>query len=449
METSETPNLQEPVEQSFNSTIKPVKQSSSRNWLIAGIALIGTGLVVWQFWPKGAQPTGPQGPPATLVKVQTVQTSLVKQTSAFLGTLEAKQGVVLRPEIEGRVTQIFVSSGSRVSPGQPIVQLSPEKSQADFGAAVANINVATAASSNAQAQLRAVQADRGRAVAELDLQNTEFQRTQTLVKQGVLAKQVLDQVRRDRTSAQAALRAVDEQILAAKANLTQSRASLNQAKASALSAREDVQDTRITAPIAGMVGDIPIKLGSYVQAGDTLTTVIQNQTLELNLNIPIEQRDQLAVGIPVELNQAQSQKMLAKGRISFVSPTVNNESQSVLAKASFANPAGKLRDGQRVEAKVVWQTRPGVLVPTTAVTRLGGKAFVFIADQPQQTEGQVPAMVARQQPVELGSIQGNEYQVLNGIQSGETIVVSGLQTVRDGAELRLETDKPPTGKPPQ
>lgn len=448
METSETPNLQEPVEQSFNSAIKPVKQSSSRNWLIAGVALIGTGLVVWQFWPKGAQPTGPQGPPATLVKVQTVQTSPVKQTSAFLGTLEAKQGVVLRPEIEGRVTQIFVSSGSRVSPGQPIVQLSPEKSQADFGAAVANINVATAASSNAQAQLRAVQADRGRAVAELDLQNTEFQRTQTLVKQGVLAKQVLDQVRRDRTSAQAALRAVDEQILAAKANLTQSRASLNQAKASALSAREDVQDTRITAPIAGMVGDIPIKLGSYVQAGDTLTTVIQNQTLELNLNIPIEQRDQLAVGLPVELNQAQSQKMLAKGRISFVSPTVNNESQSVLAKASFANPAGKLRDGQRVEAKVVWQTRPGVLVPTTAVTRLGGKAFVFIADQPQQTEGQVPAMVARQQPVELGSIQGNEYQVLNGIQSGETIVVSGLQTVRDGAELRLETDKP-TGKPPQ
>lgn len=449
METSETPNLQEPVEQSFNSTIKPVKQSSSRNWLIAGVALIGTGLVVWQFWPKGAQPTGPQGPPATLVKVQTVQTSPVKQTSAFLGTLEAKQGVVLRPEIEGRVTQIFVSSGSRVSPGQPIVQLSPEKSQADFGAAVANINVATAASSNAQAQLRAVQADRGRAVAELDLQNTEFQRTQTLVKQGVLAKQVLDQVRRDRTSAQAALRAVDEQILAAKANLTQSRASLSQAKASALSAREDVQDTRITAPIAGMVGDIPVKLGSYVQAGDTLTTVIQNQTLELNLNIPIEQRDQLAVGLPVELNQAQSQKMLAKGRISFVSPTVNNESQSVLAKASFANPAGKLRDGQRVEAKVVWQTRPGVLVPTTAVTRLGGKAFVFIADQPQQTEGQVPAMVARQQPVELGSIQGNEYQVLNGIQSGETIVVSGLQTVRDGAELRLETDKPPTGKPPQ
>ncbi|WP_010467917.1 efflux RND transporter periplasmic adaptor subunit [Acaryochloris sp. CCMEE 5410] len=455
METSETSNLQEPVEaqiavaeRSFNSTIKSLKQRSSRNWIIAGVALVGTGLVVWQFWPKGAQPTAPQGPPPTLVKVQTVQTSPVKQTSAFLGTLEAKQGVVLRPETEGRVTQIFVSSGSRVSPGQPIVQLSPEKSQADFGAAVANINVATAASSNAQAQLRAVQADRARAVAELELQNTEFQRTQTLVKQGALAKQVLDQVRRDRASAQAALRAVDEQIRAAKANLTQSRASLNQAKASALSAREDVQDTRITAPIAGMVGDIPIKLGSFVQAGDTLTTIIQNQTLEINLNIPIEKREQLAVGLPVELSQAQSQDILAQGRISFVSPTVNNESQSVLAKATFANPKGTLRDGQRVEANVVWQTRPGVLVPTTAVTRLGGKAFVFIADQPQQPDGQVPGMVARQQPVELGSIQGNDYQVLEGIQAGETIVVSGLQTIRDGAQLRLDTGKP-SGKPPQ
>lgn len=456
METSEPSNLQEPVEKqiavaerSFNSTLKSFKKRSSRNWLIAGVVLVGAGLAVWRFWPSGDSLTGQQPPPGVLVKVQKVQTSSVKESSAFLGTLEAKQGVVLRPETEGRVTQIFVSSGSRVSPGQPIVQLSPEKSQADFGAAVANVNVATAASSNAQSQLRAVEAERARAVAELELQNAEFQRTEKLVKQGVLAQQVLDQVRRDRKSAQAALRAADEQIRAAKANFSQSRASLNQAKASALSAREDLQDTRITAPIAGMVGDIPIKLGAYVEAGDTLTTIIQNQTLELNLNIPIEQRAQLQVGLPVELSQAQSQQILAKGRISFVSPTVNNDSQSVLAKASFANPKGTLRDSQRVEANVIWQTRPGVLVPTTAITRLGGKAFVFIADQPQQSEGQVPSMVARQQPVELGSIQGNEYQVLDGIQAGETIVVSGLQNVKDGAPLLIDTGKPPAGKPPQ
>lgn len=456
METSETSNLQEPVEQqiaaaerSFNTTIESLKKRSSRNWLIAGVVLVGAGIAVWRFWPTNSPSAGQQPPPGVLVKVQKVQTSSVKQSSAFLGTLEAKQGVVLRPETEGRVTQIFVSSGSRVSPGQPIVQLSPEKSQADFGAAVANVNVATAASSNAQAQLRAVQAERARALAEVELQNTEFKRTEQLVKQGVLAKQVLDQVRRDRTSAQAALRAVDEQIRAARANLSQSRASLNQAKAGALSAREDLQDTRITAPIAGMVGDIPIKLGSYVQAGDTLTTIVQNQTLELNLNIPIEKREQLQAGLPVELSQAQSQQILAKGRISFVSPTVNNDSQSVLAKASFPNPKGTLRDGQRVEANVIWKTRPGVLVPTTAITRLGGKAFVFIADQPQQQAGKVPPMVARQQPVELGSIQGNDYQVLSGVQTGETIVVSGLQNLRDGAPLLIDTGKPPAGQPPQ
>lgn len=436
------------IEPSDHSTQPPLPPRRHRAWLVAGVVIIGAGFAAWRFLLSGAPPADQQPPPGVLVKIQKVQSSSVKTTSTFLGTLEAKQGVVLRPETEGRVTQIFVSAGSNVAPGQPIIQLSPEKTQADFGAAVANINAAAAASNNAKAQLREVEADRASAVAELELQNTEFQRTEKLVKQGVLAKQVLDQVKRDRASAQAALKAADEQIQAAKANLSQSQASLNQTKAGALSAREDLQDTRIVAPIAGMVGDIPIKLGSYVQAGDSLTTIVQNQTLELKLNIPIEKREQLQVGLPVELSQAQSNKPLTTGRISFVSPTVG-DSQSVLAKASFPNPQGKLQDGQRVEAKVVWQTRPGVLVPTTAISRLGGKAFVFVADQPQKSEGPVPSMVARQQPVELGSIQDNDYQVLNGIEPGETIVVTGLQNLKDGEPLLVDTGKPPSGQPPQ
>lgn len=454
METPDPPKLQEPVESdiviaesSSNSAHTP-SPPKRRNFWVAGVVVVGASFAIWRFFLQGTAPVAPQPPPGVLVKVLEVQSSRIKERSTFLGTLEAKQGVELRPETEGRVTQIFVSSGSTVAPGQPIIQLSPDKTQADFGAAVANINVAAAASSNTQAQLRAVEAERTTAVAELELQNTEFQRTAKLVKQGVLAQQVLDQVKRDRASAQAALKAVDEQIQAAKASLSQSKASLSQAKAGALSAREDLQDTRIVAPIAGIVGDIPIKLGTYVQAGDTLTTIIQNQVLEINLNIPIEKRDQLQVGLPVELSPAQSQKTLTTGRISFISPTVNGNSQSVLAKASFPNAKGNLRDGQRVEAKVVWKTRPGVLVPTTAISRLGGKAFVFIADQPQQQEGQVPSMVARQQPVELGSIQGNNYQVLDGIQTGETIVVSGLQNLKDGAPLLIDSGQPPS-KPPQ
>jgi len=455
MEPSDTSNQQEPVEsqiaiakRSFQST--PFRHRQRRTGLIVGgVVLIGAGVAAWRLLFSGASPDGQQPPPGVLVKVQKVQTSSVKQGSVFLGTLEAKQGVVLRPETEGRVTQIFVSSGATVTKGQPIIQLSPEKTQADFGAAVANVNVAAAAGSNAQAQLQAVEAERESAVAELELQNTEFNRTEKLVQQGALAKQVLDQVRRDRAAAQAALRTIDGRIRAAKASLAQSRAGLDQAKANALSAREDFQDSRVVAPIAGTVGDIPVKLGSLVGTGDTLTTIIQNQGLELNLNIPIEKRDQLEVGLPVELNQTQTRETLTTGRLSFVSPTVNDDSQAVLAKASFSNPQGKLRDGQRVEARVIWKTQPGVLVPTTAISRIGGKSFVFVADQPRPQQGQVPAMVARQQPVELGSIQGNDYQVLNGIQTGDTIVVSGLQNLKDGAPLMIDTGKPPSNPPSQ
>ncbi|NJK29106.1 MAG: efflux RND transporter periplasmic adaptor subunit [Acaryochloris sp. SU_5_25] len=447
METSESSKPQEPVESQIavaepSLPSPPSPQRQRRPWivLLATVVLMGGGVSIWRFLVRGASPLASQSPPGILVKVQKAQASPVQKSSTFLGTLEAKQGVVLRPKTKGRVTQIFVSTGTSVTPGQPIMELSPQRTQADFRAAVAMLKEDTIAISTAQAQLRAVEGERGTALAEVEAQNTKFQQMEKLFEQGAVAKVLLDQVRRDRTVAQETLNAIDEQIRVAKDNLTQAKASLTQAKANTLTIEKDLQNNRLIAPIAGVVGDIPIKLGVQIQAGDILTTIVQNQTLELTLNIPMEQQDQLQVGLPIELSQTQSQIPLATGRISFISPTINSENQSVTVKASFANPKGQLRNGQRVEAKVIWQTQPGVLVPTTAISKIGGKPFVFIADRPQQPTGEKPLLVARQQPVELGSIQGKDYQVISGIQADEIVVISELQTIREGSPLVVDID---------
>jgi RND family efflux transporter MFP subunit len=380
---------------------------------------------------RGGPPPGAGKPPAGVpVKLQSVETSTVEESSEFVGSLEAQNRVVLRPETDGRINQVFVSSGSRVAQGTPIVQLRPEKSQAEVGGAIANVNAARASLNNAQAQLKAAEADRARAVADLELQNQQYSRISTLVSQGALAQQQLDQARRDREAASAALNAAEERIRAARATIDQENAALKQAQANVELRTEELQETRVVAPIAGVLGDFTAKLGDYVKAGDTLTTIIQNDTLELRLSLPVERSSELRVGLPVQLKGQKNGDILGTGRISFVSPQVNNELQTILAKASFPNPEGTLRDTQQVQARVIWNRSSGVLIPTTAVTYVAAKPFVYVAQEQSPSK-----LIARQKPVTLGEHQGNNHHVTEGLKPGEKIIVSGLLNLTDGAPI--------------
>jgi RND family efflux transporter MFP subunit len=383
------------------------------------------------------QPPNAGPPPGVPVKLQRVESSTVEDSSEFVGSLEAQKRVELRPETEGRVRQIFVGSGTRVAAGTQIAQLRSEKGQAEVGGAIANVNASRAARDNAQAQISAQEAERKSALADLELQNQQFNRISRLVSQGALARQQLDQVIRDREAARAALNAAEERIRAARASLDEANAALKQAQATATLRTEELAETRVVAPIAGVVGDVPVKVGAYVETNDILTTIIQNDTLELDIPIPITRSSELRIGTPVQLlSNTQDNEILANGRISFISPQVNSQSQGVLAKASFANTEGTLRDGQDVKAKVIWERSTGVLIPTTAIAPLAGQDFVFVA-QTQQTKEGKSQLVARQKPVKLDkeNIQDNKYPVIEGVKPGETLVTSGVQNLTDGAPI--------------
>ena len=130
-------------------------------------------------------------------------------------------------------------------------------------------------------------------------------------------------------------------------------------------------------------------------------------------------------------------KSIEMGKIGFIAPNATADSQTILAKANFANSSGRLLNNQSVQARVVWDKRPGILIPVTAVSRLGGKTFVFVADAGKQSPDGKSSLVARQQPVELGSIEGANYQVTKGLKSGERIVVSGLLNLTNGAPISI------------
>jgi RND family efflux transporter MFP subunit len=432
---SESPESQTSVlERSQPASSKPPSIKRLLPWFVLTLLLFAGGGFAWQFLRRNSSAPMAQQPQALPVKLETIESGTLEESSQFVGTLEAQQRVVLRPETSGLVARILVSSGDRVASGAPVVELRPERSRAEVNSAIADVNVASAARNNAQAQLKALEAERISAAAEVELQNEEFERFSFLVAEGAQAERELDRVKRDRKAALAALNAADEQVRAARASLDEANAVLSRAGANADVAREDLQDTRILAPIAGVIGDIPIKIGDYVDSGDTLTTITQNQTLELRLSIPVEREAQLRVGLPVELTTAQANDPIVRGQIGFISPQVDTNSQSILAKASFPNPDGRLRDEQYVQALVIWDRQPGVLIPTTAISRLGGQTFVFVAQQSENNQ-----LVARQKPIQLGSIQGNRYQVLEGVAPGEQLITSGILNLSDGAPIMPES----------
>jgi RND family efflux transporter MFP subunit len=187
----------------------------------------------------------------------------------------------------------------------------------------------------------------------------------------------------------------------------------------------------VSAPTAGVVGDIPVRVGDRVTTSTVLTTIDQNRGLELYIAVPVREASRLEVGLPVHLVDDAGQ-VFATEKLSFVSPSVDAATQSVLAKATLGTTGG-LRTEQFVRARIVWSQEPSLTVPLVAVNRLGGQYFAFVAEDGDK------GTVARQRAVDLGKVVGNDYLLKSGLESGERLIVSGVQRVRDGAPVSIVT----------
>lgn len=406
------------------------------------VALAGGGFWLWRSLNRSGQAAGAAGPAPVAVTLEQLQPVAIKEQATYVGTLDAQVGVALQSEAAGRITRIYVSAGDRVAAGAPIMELSADRSQAELNAALASVSAARSARDNARAQVQSLRAELIRLEAEVTLQETEYDRAQRLVNAGALAQQRLDEIERDRSAAIASLNAARQEITAAQASLDQANAFLSQSQASASATQEDLRDRTVTAPIGGIVGNIPIELGDYIQPGAALTSITQNDALELDIAIPAEQASQVQTGMPVELLIFGNPEPVATASISFLSPQTDAETQTILAKAVLENPTGRLQDNQRVDARIILNRSSGLLVPATAVTRLGGQAFVYVAteeaseDQAGQNVSSEQGQVAKLQPVTLGAMQGNSYQVVDGLAAGDTIITTGLLNLQDGSPIQ-------------
>jgi RND family efflux transporter MFP subunit len=398
------------------------------------VAVIGTLLV-------SCSANAPQGGGfgAVPVPIAPVESGIVTDSSDYVANLQSRQSVTLQPRVDGYVQEIFVKAGDRVEAGAPILRIDPARQQAVVQRSVAAVATSQADFESARATLAQLRARKESILSSVDFNQKEFDRFSKLTQEGATAKQKLDEVANSLRNARAELGQIDAQINAQQASINSAATRIEETRAGAIQEEVQLDFYTVTAPFAGIVGDIPIKVGDNVNSTTQLTTVTQNQVLEVQISVPLENAPRLKMGQSVELLDAQD-KPLVKGNVAFISPSINPQTQSVLVKANFNNGTNQLKANQFVRARLIWASRSGVLVPTSAISRLGGQDFIFVAEN-SSANGKTQ-LVANQKPIKLGKITGNKQEVLEGLKPNDKIVVSGILQLQNGAPIAPLPDAP-------
>jgi RND family efflux transporter MFP subunit len=168
--------------------------------------------------------------------------------------------------------------------------------------------------------------------------------------------------------------------------------------------------------------------------------VDQPGPLEVYISVPVERSKDLKMGQKVELLGTEG-KVLADTRIDFISPEVDNNTQSILAKATVKNSADTLRTSQFARARIIWGVHEGPVIPVLAVQRINGQFFAFVVD------GSGKSQVAHQKILRLGEMTGNDYAVRDGLKAGDRVVIEGAENLLDGASV-TEVSQASNGKTP-
>jgi multidrug resistance efflux pump len=246
-------------------------------------------------------------PPGVKVKLAAVETGTLEESSDYIASLQSRRSVTLQPRIQGQVSQIFVRAGTQVAAGTVIMQVDAAEQQAAASGISAAAQAATAELENARATLRSLQAERLSNLSDVRLNQQDYQRYSGLASQGAVSRQTQEQYNNRLQSARASLGSINAQIQAQEAAVSQAEKALLQAQANIKEQQVELQYYRISAPIGGTVGDIPVKVGDFVNTATPLTTITQNRPLEVNISVPIERSPQLRIGMPVEIMNAQGQ----------------------------------------------------------------------------------------------------------------------------------------------
>jgi RND family efflux transporter MFP subunit len=321
------------------------------------------------------------------VKTQTITLAPVPRLDEYVATVKSRRSASIQPQVDGTLTRILVKSGDHVRAGQVLMTIDPLKQQATVDQ-----------QTSTEAQKKAI----------FDYNRQDVERQRGLYQAGVTSKQNYD--------------------LAVQA-FENSKADWEASTAARITQQRQLAYYNLTAPLNGVVGDVPVHVGDYVAPQTLLTTVDENAELEAYIYVPTEKASDVHMGLPVQI-VTSSGELIDSSKINFISPQVDNAIQGILVKAPVHTTLDKFRNAQLVKARVIWSTAPAPTVPVLAVTRIGGQSFVYVATAAGS------GTVAKQRAVNLGDTLGNDYAVNGGLKPGDKVVISGTQFLIDGSPIQ-------------
>jgi HlyD family secretion protein len=339
---------------------------------------------------------GRQGP--MTVEIATVTRATIQQELTVVGNLIGESTVSVAPRAAGRLQDVDVRLGDRVSRGQRIAKIE------DFEL-VEQIKQQEAAQEVSQATIRQREAD-------LALARTNLERSMSLFEKKLIAKQVLDDNESRHQSAQA-------QLDLARAQSQQSKARLDELKI-------NLGNTIITSPVNGFISRRLVDPGASVGQNAPVVEVVDISRVRLIANVVEKDLKQLQSGDTTRVEVDAFPGEMFMGRIARVSPVLDPATRTAPIEVEIPNPSFRLKPGMYARVGITLDTtKDALVVPANALVDLGGRRGVF---QPLSETAVFRA-------VQVGNEQGQLVEIVGGLTEGQEVITTGAGQLRDGDRI--------------
>ena len=361
-----------------------------------------------------AQGKGKSGKSAMRISVEKVVKAPVSQTMPVIGRFVARQHGTSSPRrSKGRSPRCPWTPGDRVTKGQVVARLVLDRLRS-------NRDLKAAQLKEKQAALRAAEA-------------------QYQLASGELAR--LEKLRRSAAFSMARLNDKENEVLKYESQVAEAQASVGQAEANLGLAEIDLRDAEIRAPYNGVVVQRHVVPGNYVDVGDKIVTLINDDALEIEADVPSDNLSGLQVGrsVSVRLDDGSVHKAMIRAVIPAENAMTRTRPVRFVPAINGAAPAAGLAADQSVTVNIPMMQEVAVLtVHKDAVVSRAGSDFVFVVENDKVSK----------RTVKLGRALGERFEVLSGLKHGELVAVKGNERLRPGQKVKYSEPKATSGKAP-
>ncbi len=378
---------------------------TNKKTLLVGLSamiMIGTLVLINSCNIGSSKPLDPKDN-ALALPVITIDTATAITVKDYIGTIEGKVNVEIRPQVEGLLEEIYVDEGAFVKEGQPLFKVNAQPYQERLNNEVATENVEKAKLKNAK---------------------LEIDRLQPLIDNEVIA---------------------EVQLETAKSNYEIARASLAKASAAVASAQINLEYTIIKAPVSGYIGRIPKRIGNLVAKNDSQPLTVLSDVSDVYVYFGMSESDFLyftkntektdsskitASGqiLPeVSLILADGHEYPEKGMVDAVNGQVNRSTGAISLRATFPNSQDIMRSGNSGTVKLQETKHEVILVPQVATSSIQDKTFVYVLDNESKV---------KLQTIEVDGVSGANYIVTSGLKRGDLVIKTGFDKLTEGMYVK-------------